>query len=69
MCVEIKDYEDIFEDLPRLIRENDWKRVSLGKSWAYSPGTTYAIYSLVPTDRVRFENSPVMLMKAQKNKV
>ena len=45
-CVQIKDYLDIFEELPEL--SNRWDKILLGKKWAYTGGASYAIYQLIP---------------------
>ena len=68
-CVQIKDYEAIFEELTSIIDSNNWGKVVLGDQIAYSGGASYAIYQRVPKDKLIFKNSPVMLMKAVKNKV
>ena len=65
--MEIRDYESIFEDLPRLA--DNWKKVLLGKKWAYTGGASYAIYGVIPESKRILELSPIMLMKAQKNEV
>ena len=66
-CVQIKDYEAIFEELPRL--QEDWNKILLGKKYAYSGGASYAVYGLISESKRTLELSPVMLMKAQKNEV
>ena len=69
MCVEIRDYNFFLDELPGLVKTHNWNSVLLGKKLAYSGGASYAVYSAIPEDKVKFENSPVMLMKAQKNDV
>ena len=66
-CVEIREYEDIFDDLSNL--SNNWENVLLGKKWAYSGGASYAVYGFIPESKRKLELSPIMLMKAQKNEV
>ena len=66
-CVQIKDYEAIFEDLPGL--QENWTKVLLGKKYAYSGGASYAVFGLISESKRKLELSPVMLMKAQKNEV
>lgn len=63
------DYSQIFDKLENIIRENGWEKVLLGNKVAYSGGASYAIYKAIPKDKLDFQNSPVMLMKAAKNKV
>ena len=65
----LKDYDLIFDELPDLISKHNWNSILLGKKIAYSGGASYAIYNTIPSDKVTFEASPVMLMKAKKNKV
>ena len=65
----MKDYELIFDDLPNLIEKHQWKSILLGKKVAYSGGASYAVYKTIPSNKVTFDASPVMLMKAQKNEV
>ena len=69
LCVCLKDYDLIFKELPDLIEKHNWNSILLGKKVAYSGGASYAIYKTIPSSKVTFEASPVMLMKAQKNKV
>ena len=69
LCVRLKDYDQIFNDLPALIEKHNWNSILLGKKIAYSGGASYAIYNAIPPNKVTFDASPVMLMKAQKNKV
>ena len=66
-CVEIRDYEVIFEDLPEL--SENWQKVLLGKKWAYTGGSSYAVFGLIPEAKRHLELSPIMLAKAQKNEV
>jgi len=68
-CVELKPYNDAFQDIQNLSKEENWEKVLLAKPWAYSSGATYAIYNLLPTPSVHFQSSPIMLMKAKKNQV
>ena len=65
----MKDYDLIFDDLPNLIEKHKWNSILLGKKVAYSGGASYAIYNTIPSNKVTFDASPVMLMKAQKNEV
>ena len=69
LCVELKDYNLILDQLPGLIQEHNWDSILLGKKWAYSGGASYAIYNTIPKNKATFDLSPVMLMKAIKNKV
>ena len=69
LCVQIGDYDDIFDDIRRLVEIEGWSKILLGKPQAYSPGATFGIYRLIPEELVDFQLSPVMLMKAQKNEV
>jgi hypothetical protein len=66
-CVQIRDYEAIFDELTDL--SDHWDVVLMGKKWAYSGGASFAVYGLVSEDKKRLELSPIMLMKATKNKV
>ena len=59
----------MFDELPDLIEKHNWNSILLGKKWAYSGGASYAIYNKVPSNKAKFDLSPVMLMKAIKNKV
>ena len=68
-CVDIRDYDFIFDELPSLIEKHNWNSILLGKKWAYSGGASYAIYNVIPKEKITFNLSPVMLMKAVKNKV
>ena len=68
-CVIMKDYELIFDDLPNLIEKHKWNSILLGKKVAYSGGASYAVYKTIPSNKVTFDASPLMLMKAQKNEV
>ena len=68
-CVYLKDYNLILNELPDLIEKHNWNSILLGKKVAYSGGASYAIYNSIPSQKVKFEASPVMLMKAIKNKV
>ncbi len=61
----MRDYDSIFDDLPGL--SESWSKVLVGKKWAYSQGPSYAIYSTMPKDKLKFDLSPVMLSKARKN--
>ena len=65
--MKIQDYEAIFEDLPRL--QDDWKKVLLGKKQAYTGGASFAVFGLIPESKRKLALSPIMLTKAQKNKV
>ena len=64
-CVSIRDYESIFDELPKMA--NHWEKVLLGKKWAYSGGASYAVYDKLPDSKKELELSPILLMKAQKN--
>ena len=66
-CVQIKDYEQIFEDLPSL--QKVWGKVLMGKKVAYSGGSSYAIYGQIEANKRYLALSPVMQMKATKNSV
>ena len=68
-CVYLRDYDLIFKDLPDLVDKHAWNSILLGKKIAYSGGSSYAIYNALPSKKVTFQASPVMLMKASKNKV
>jgi len=68
-CVQLKPYEEAFDGVKKLSKEEKWEKVVLAKPWAYSSGATYAVYKLLPEQLVHFQNSPVMLMKAKKNQV
>ena len=68
-CVYLRDYDLIFKDLPDLVDKHGWNSILLGKKVAYSGGSSFAIYNALPSKKVTFEASPVMLMKASKNKV
>ena len=63
-CVSIRDYESIFDELPKMA--NRWEKVLLGKKWAYSGGASYAVYDKLPDSKKELELSPILLMKAQK---
>ena len=69
LCVRLRDYDQIFNDLPELIEQHNWNSILLGKKIAYSGGASYAIYNAITPNKVVFAPSPVMLMKAQKNQV
>lgn len=69
LCVSLNDYDLIFDELPDLIEKHNWNSILLSKKVAYSGGASYAIYNTISPNKVTFEASPVMLMKAQKNKV
>ncbi len=64
-CAEIRDYESVFDDLPSL--SDDWDAVLVGKKWAYTQGPSYAVYSTIPKEKLKFDLSPVMLRKSRKN--
>ena len=57
----------IFEDLPELSEK--WQKVLLGKKWAYTGGSSFAVFGLIPETKRHLELSPIMLAKAQKNEV
>ena len=65
--MKIRDYEDIFSELGKL--SDQWSSILVGKKWAYSGGASYAIYRLIPRTKLKFDLSPVMLTKSQKNEV
>ena len=65
----LKDYDLIFDEIPDLISKHNWNSILLGKKIAYSGGASYAIYNTITPNKVTFAASPVMLMKARKNKV
>ena len=66
-CVELRDYETIFDDLEPM--SSRWDSIILGKKWAYTGGASYAIYQRIPQNKLTFDLSPVMLMKSKKNEV
>ena len=41
----------------------------MAKKWAYTGGASFAVYNLIPKDKLEFGLSPVMLAKARKNDV
>ena len=65
-CVVIKDYRAIFTDLSQGVFNGT---ILLGKPWAYTGGASYAIYNAVGEGKRKFDLSPIMLRKAQKNPV
>ena len=65
--MEVRDYDAIFNDLGELT--SNLQSIILGKKVAYSGGASFAIYNLIPEDKLKFKESPVMLAKSQKNEV
>lgn len=68
-CVQLSDYNAAFSHIKDMFEQQRWTKVLLGKPWAYTSGATYAVYKLIPSAFVEFKNSPIMMMKAQKNEV
>ena len=68
-CVQLIDYDSAFSHIKDMFEQKRWNKVLLGKPWAYTSGATYAVYKLLPSSFVEFKNSPIMMMKAQKNEV
>ena len=65
----MSDYNAAFSHIKDLFEQQRWNKVLLGEPWAYTSGATYAVYKLFPPTFVVFKNSPIMMMKAQKNEV
>ena len=51
LYVRLKDYDQIFNDLPALIEKHNWNSVLLGKRIAYSGGASFAIYNAIPPNK------------------
>lgn len=67
LCVEIRRYENVFNDLPRLTAKAN--SVLLPSRYAYSGGVSFAIYETIPADKRRTSPSPLILLKATKNAI
>jgi Xaa-Pro aminopeptidase len=65
--VRIKNYTDIWDDLPYLNEDGD--RVWLPYPFSYAEGASYLIYNKVPEGRAVFAVSPVLLMKDRKSDI
>jgi Xaa-Pro aminopeptidase len=65
--VQVFDYEEVFNQLGNI--SSKYSSIVLGKKVAYSGGASFAIYNLISEDKLKFKQSPVMLMKSQKNEV
>jgi len=61
----LRDYQDVFDDVRAL--GDQWKKVLLGKKWAYTQGPSFAIYRQLDAEKLEFNVGPVLLMKASKN--
>ena len=68
-CVQLSDYSEAFFHIKDLFESERWKKIVLGKPWAYTSGATYAVYKLFPSSFIEFKISPIMMMKAVKNEV
>lgn len=66
LCERIKNYEDIWTDLKDEAQR--WTFI-VPSSCAFSPGSSYAIYSLIPPEKQIAIPSPIIFMKARKNDV
>ncbi|PNF27724.1 hypothetical protein B7P43_G12791, partial [Cryptotermes secundus] len=65
--VRIKNYTDIWDDLPNLKEDGD--RVWLPSAFSYARGASYLIYKKVPEGKAVFAVSPVLLMKDSKSDI
>ncbi|XP_064108547.1 uncharacterized protein LOC135216931 isoform X1 [Macrobrachium nipponense] len=68
-CVRISDYLSVLDHLRALKLKNEVKKVMLPSKFSYSGGVSFAVYSAVPEDKRIMATSPVLLMKARKNRV
>ena len=66
-CVEIRHYDQVFKDLPKLVASVN--SVLLPSKYAYSGGASFAVYELIPADKRRSSPSPIIFLKAKKNDV
>lgn len=66
-CVEIREYDRTFNDLPGLMA--NVSTVLLPSKYAYSGGVSFAIHKTVEAHKRRAAPSPLILMKAQKNDI
>ncbi|XP_068204173.1 uncharacterized protein [Palaemon carinicauda] len=68
-CVRINNYLTVLDRLRALKVKNGVKKVMLPAKFSYSGGASYAIYSAVPEEKRIMVTSPVLTMKARKNRV
>uniref|UniRef100_A0A0N8B2S8 Putative Xaa-Pro aminopeptidase n=1 Tax=Daphnia magna TaxID=35525 RepID=A0A0N8B2S8_9CRUS len=67
ICVEVRHYENVFNDLPVSTKNVD--SVLLPSNYAYSGGVSFAIYETIPAVKRRTSPSPLILLKATKNAI
>ncbi|XP_025988005.1 xaa-Pro aminopeptidase ApepP isoform X2 [Solenopsis invicta] len=66
-CVKWHNYSDIWNDLKTM--SQIWNTVWLPSPYGYSPGASTEIYNSIPPEKRLAKASPIIDLKAEKNKV
>ncbi|XP_045034840.1 xaa-Pro aminopeptidase ApepP-like [Daphnia magna] len=67
ICVEVRHYENVFNDLPVSTKNVD--SVLLPSNYAYSEGVSFAIYETIPAVKRQTSPSPLILLKETKKAI
>ncbi|KAK4027526.1 hypothetical protein OUZ56_016571 [Daphnia magna] len=67
ICVEVRHYENVFNDLPVATKNVD--SVLLPSNYAYSGGVSFAIYETIPAVKRQTSPSPLILLKETKKAI
>ncbi|XP_069700563.1 xaa-Pro aminopeptidase 1-like isoform X2 [Periplaneta americana] len=67
LCAQVHRYDALIGDLKT--NQQKWKKVLLPSQCVYSPGGSRAVYSAIPPEKQLAMPSPIIFMKARKNRV